>query len=72
MQEGTLCRTLQRLTERELIERERAAHFPFTTTYWLTPPARELLTVMVPAAEWARTHSELLVRAQQRRKASDR
>ncbi|UQT54591.1 winged helix-turn-helix transcriptional regulator [Streptomyces durmitorensis] len=46
-----LSRTLQRLTQGELIERERAMDFPHATTYRLAPPARELLTVMAPAAE---------------------
>ncbi|MFD5696533.1 winged helix-turn-helix transcriptional regulator [Streptomyces lasiicapitis] len=68
LQEGMLCRTLQRLTQAELVERERATHFPFTTTYWLSPPARELLTIMAPAAEWTETHSALLVQAQRQSK----
>lgn len=67
LQEGTLSRTLLRLTQGELIQRERATCFPFTATYQLAPPARELLTVMAPAAAWTEIHSGLLVRAQQRR-----
>ncbi|GAA1886438.1 hypothetical protein GCM10009837_04950 [Streptomyces durmitorensis] len=51
LEEGMLSRTLQRLTQGELIERERAMDFPHATTYRLAPPARELLTVMAPAAE---------------------
>ncbi|WP_158857442.1 winged helix-turn-helix transcriptional regulator [Streptomyces sp. NRRL B-1347] len=71
LQEGTLCRTLQRLTQTELIERERTARFPFPTTYRLTPPSQELLTAMAPAATWAEAHAALLVRAQRGHEASD-
>ncbi|MGW7074969.1 winged helix-turn-helix transcriptional regulator [Streptomyces sp. NPDC054871] len=59
-----LSRTLQRLAQGELIERERTAGFPYATTYRLAPPARELLTAMVPAAEWTETHSALVARVQ--------
>ncbi|MFF9897717.1 winged helix-turn-helix transcriptional regulator [Streptomyces longispororuber] len=69
LQEGTLCRTLQRLTQGKLLEREKAETFPFPTRYWLTPPAQELLAVMVPAAEWAEAHADLVVLAQRRRRA---
>ncbi|MFD5696507.1 winged helix-turn-helix transcriptional regulator [Streptomyces lasiicapitis] len=70
LQESTLSRTLLRLVQSELIERERATRFPFATTYRLTPPARELLFAMKPVAEWTETHCGLLVRAQQRRRGA--
>ncbi|MCI3928838.1 winged helix-turn-helix transcriptional regulator [Streptomyces sp. AN091965] len=70
LQEGTLCRTLQRLTQTELIAREREVRFPFSTTYRLTPPSREILTAMAPAATWAESHAELLVRAQRGHRTS--
>ncbi|GAA3107849.1 hypothetical protein GCM10010449_33330 [Streptomyces rectiviolaceus] len=64
LQEDMLSRTLQRLTQGELIERERSMGFPYATTYRLAPAARELLTVMAPAAEWTEAHSALVVRVQ--------
>ncbi|MFC8127328.1 winged helix-turn-helix transcriptional regulator [Streptomyces sp. NPDC057302] len=59
-----LSQTLQRLRQGELIERERAMDYPYVTTYRLAPPARELLTVMVPAAQWTETHSAIVARVQ--------
>ncbi|MGQ4390623.1 winged helix-turn-helix transcriptional regulator [Streptomyces sp. SAS_270] len=71
LQDGTLSRTLSRLMEAELVERDDPEkRFPFSTTYRLTPNARELLTVMLPAAEWAEAHMDLLVRVQGRRRKS--
>ncbi|MEU5437691.1 helix-turn-helix domain-containing protein [Streptomyces sp. NPDC020719] len=68
LQDGTLSRTLGRLMEAELVERDDPdKHFPFRTTYRLTPHARQLLAVMAPAAEWADSHTDLLVRVQERR-----
>lgn len=68
LQESTLSRTLRRLTEGELLVRDQASQFPFPTTYQLSPTARELLTVMAPAVEWAESHADLLVRVQKRRR----
>lgn len=64
LQEGMLSRTLQRLTQGELIARERAMDAPYATTYRLAPPARELLTAMAPATEWTQAHSALVARVQ--------
>ncbi|MGW5739227.1 MULTISPECIES: winged helix-turn-helix transcriptional regulator [Streptomyces] len=64
LQEGILSRTLQSLTQGELIERDRAVDHPYATTYHLAPPARELLTAMVPAAEWTEAHAALVTRVQ--------
>ncbi|MEV0225230.1 winged helix-turn-helix transcriptional regulator [Streptomyces sp. NPDC050704] len=68
LQDSTLCRTLSRLTEAELIECDHADHFPFPATYQLAPTARELLAVVAPAAEWTEAHPDLLIRVQKRRR----
>jgi DNA-binding HxlR family transcriptional regulator len=70
LQDGAFSRTLHRLMEAELVERDSAGRFPFPVTYRLTPTARELLTVMSPAAEWAEAHRDLLIRVQNRRHGS--
>lgn len=67
LQESTLNRTLRRLEEAELIDRLREDAFPYRTTYWLTPPAMQLLTAAMPFVEWAEEHADLLDRARQRR-----
>lgn len=64
LQEGILSRTLQRLTQGELIERVRPVGHPYATTYRLAPPARKLLTAMAPAVQWTEAHSALVVRVQ--------
>lgn len=67
LQDGTLSRTLHRLMEAELVERDSVEHFPFPVTYRLTSAARELLVVMASAAEWVEANRDLLLRVQNRR-----
>lgn len=67
LQDSTLNRTLRRLEEAELVDRLRENSFPYRTTYWLTPPAEQLLAAAMPFVEWAEEHSELLDRARRRR-----
>lgn len=72
LQDGAFSRTLRRLMESELVERDCEPCFPFAVTYRLTPTARELLAVMGPAVEWAEANKDLLIRVQKRRhKCSD-
>ncbi|MFJ6901528.1 winged helix-turn-helix transcriptional regulator [Streptomyces hokutonensis] len=67
LRDGTLNRTLRRLEQGELVERMRDAEFPYHTTYELTPAARELMDLVLPAVEWVETHADLVDRARRRR-----
>lgn len=67
LRDSTLNRTLRRLEQGELVDRIREAEFPYHTTYQLTPAARELLDLVVPAVGWVESHADLVERARQRR-----
>ncbi|ONH25283.1 winged helix-turn-helix transcriptional regulator [Pseudofrankia asymbiotica] len=55
-----LHRALRWMKERGLVESERGQQWPFTTVYRLTPPAMELAGLVLPLAEWAAAHEDLL------------
>ncbi|WP_157871411.1 winged helix-turn-helix transcriptional regulator [Streptomyces aurantiacus] len=71
LQDSPLNRTLRRLEQGELIRRHRELEFPYHATYELSVAATELLAVMAPLATWAETHTDLVDRARQRRRAED-
>lgn len=71
LQDSPLNRTLRRLEQGELVKHDRESDFPYRATYELSSAAEELLSVAAPLAMWAETHSDLLDRARQRRRAED-
>lgn len=66
LQESVLNRTLRRLEDMELVERQREPVFPCHTWYQLTPASQELLTALMPIAEWSENHTGLVQRARTR------
>jgi DNA-binding HxlR family transcriptional regulator len=60
IQEAVLTRTLRWMQRRGLVERARERAFPFGTVYWLTPAAKELVELVMPMAQWAAAHEDLL------------
>ncbi|UIX34304.1 winged helix-turn-helix transcriptional regulator [Streptomyces sp. GQFP] len=69
LRDGTLNRTLRRLEQGDLVKHNRETEFPYRSAYELTPPAKELLTAMVPVVVWAESNADLVEHARQRRRA---
>ncbi len=73
IQDAVLHRTLRWMQQRGLVECARGQEFPFPAVYWLTPAAHELAELVMPMAEWAAQHEDLLeldrrARSERRRK----
>lgn len=64
LQESVLNRTLRRLEQEELVDRDREKVFPYRTWYKLTPAAEALLSAWGPLTEWSVRHTDLVGRAQ--------
>lgn len=60
VQDAVLHRTLRWMQRRGLVERVRGREWPFSAVYWLTPAAQELAELVMPMAEWAAAHEDLL------------
>jgi DNA-binding HxlR family transcriptional regulator len=68
LHESILSRSLRALTADGLIVRvQDPGVFPPSVQYRLMPAAREIVQILVPAAEWSKRHPEIVERAQQRR-----
>ncbi|WP_245900439.1 winged helix-turn-helix transcriptional regulator [Prauserella shujinwangii] len=73
LQDSILSRTLKRMTEEGLLVRtqEDLRSFPAEVYYSLSPEMEEFLTVVEPAAAWARRHADLLARAKAHRRQTE-
>lgn len=73
LQDSILSRTLKRMTEEGLLLRTQtdSKSFPAEVYYSLSPEMEEFLTVVEPAAEWARRHADLLERAKAHRRQAE-
>ncbi|MCK9904460.1 transcriptional regulator [Parafrankia colletiae] len=60
LRDSVLHRTLRWMQDRGLVERDRGQQWPFTSVYWLTPAAMELVRLVLPMAQWAAAHEDLL------------
>ncbi|KPM52696.1 transcriptional regulator [Frankia sp. B2] len=60
VRDSVLHRTLRWMQDRGLVEHDRDEVWPFAAVYRLTPPARELARLVLPIAEWAAAHEDLL------------
>lgn len=56
IQESVLTRTLAKMRELDLIDKDREADFPYHTTYRITAAGQELLDALVPLMHWAEHH----------------
>ena len=75
--DSMLHRTVRWMRVRGLVESERGEQFPFASVYRLTPPARELVGLVLPIAEWAAAHEDLLeldrkIQAERQRRRTER
>ena len=67
LHDSVLTRTLKTLTAHGLIEREQVSSgFPPSVRYTMSPATAELLAAWEPVVAWARTHADLITRAQRR------
>ncbi|WP_425838314.1 winged helix-turn-helix transcriptional regulator [Streptomyces fractus] len=57
IQESVLNRTLAKMRELGLIDKDRDTGFPYHTTYRITAAGQELLDALVPLMHWAQRHS---------------
>ena len=66
--ESSLSRTLARMTEDGLLDREECpGAFPPSVTYALTAEARTIIDAAVPLATWAQRNHGMIRRTQRRR-----
>ncbi len=69
LHDSILARTLKRLTEDGLLDRDEAdGAFPPSVQYGLTAAGREILAAAPILAAWATRHADLIVRAQRNRR----
>ncbi|MEB8338059.1 winged helix-turn-helix transcriptional regulator [Streptomyces endophyticus] len=57
LQESVLTRTLTKMRELDLIDKDRETDFPYHTTYRITSAGQELLDALVPLMHWAERHT---------------